>query len=104
MSRGLKPSFAKEKRLNKNMGQENLKTKTAVVTGKSGSKSIKVAIDYTIRHLKYGKVIRRKGRLSVHDEKNQAAVGDVVKITEARPYSKTKTWRLVKIVKKQTSQ
>jgi small subunit ribosomal protein S17 len=82
------------------MQQEKLKTSMAVVTGKSGNKSIKVAIDYTVRHPKYGKVIRRRGKLGVHDEHNQASVGDVVEIAQGKPCSKTKKWRLVKIVKK----
>jgi len=82
------------------MQQKKLKTSTGKVFGKSGNKSIKVAIDYTVRHPRYGKVIRRRGKLAVHDELNQASVGDIVEITEARPYSKSKKWRLVRVTKK----
>lgn len=82
------------------MQEQNTKTVSAVVLSKSGSKSIKVGINYKVKHPKYGKYMRRKTTLSVHDEHNQANVGDVVKVAQCRPYSKTKKWRLVGIVKK----
>jgi small subunit ribosomal protein S17 len=82
------------------MQQSKVKTKEAKVVGKSGNKSIKVAIDYIFKHPKYGKIIRRQTKLIVHDERNEAGVGDVVEVAECRPYSKTKNWRLVKISKK----
>ena len=50
------------------------------MVSKSGNKSIKVAIDYVYRHPKYGKTLRRQTRLIVHDERNEAGVGDVVEI------------------------
>lgn len=71
-----------------------------MVISNSGSKSIKVAIDYRVRHPKYKKYIQRRTKLGVHDERNQAAVGDLVEIAECRPYSKTKSWRLLKVVQK----
>ena len=67
---------------------------------KSGDKSIKVGIDYKIKHPQYGKYVKRKTTLGVHDENNKAGVGDLVEIAECRPYSKTKNWRFVKVVKK----
>ncbi len=76
------------------------KTKSAVVVSKSGDKSIKVQIDYKIKHPMYGKYIKRRTKLGVHDEKNMAGIGDVVEIAECRPISKTKSWRLVKVLKK----
>ena len=82
------------------MQQSKVKTTEATVVGKSGNKSIKVAIDYIFKHPKYGKIIRRQTKLIVHDERNEAGVGDVVEVAECRPYSKTKNWRLVKISKK----
>ena len=82
------------------MQQNKVKTTEAVVVGKSGNKSIKVAIDYIYRHPKYGKILRRQTKLIVHDERNEAGVGDAVEIAECRPYSRTKSWRLVKIVTK----
>ena len=80
--------------------QDNIKTSQAVVTGKSGNKSIKVAVDYVFRHPKYGKAIKRHTKLIVHDERNEASVGDIVEIAECRPYSKTKSWRLIKVLTK----
>jgi small subunit ribosomal protein S17 len=82
------------------MQQEKSKQKEAVVIGRTGDKSIKVAIDYALRHPKYGKYMRRRTVLGVHDEANKAAVGDVVEIAQCRPYSKLKKWRLVNVVKK----
>jgi len=82
------------------MQDQKIKTLTAVVMGKSGNKSIKVKIDYKVRHPKYGKYIKRRTKLAVHDENNQSGVGDIVEITASRPYSKSKRWRLVRVVEK----
>ena len=82
------------------MQEQKIKTKTAVVTSKSGDKSIKVAIDYKIKHPRYGKYVRRRTTMSVHDENNKASVGDIVEVAQCRPYSKTKSWRLVSIQEK----
>ncbi len=82
------------------MQDEKLKTTTGVVISKSGNKSIKIALDYKVKHPKYGKYIKRRTKLSVHDENNRAGVGDTVEVTQCRPYSKSKSWRLVKIVEK----
>jgi small subunit ribosomal protein S17 len=82
------------------MQEQKVKTTEAVVIGKSGSKSIKVSMDYVFKHPKYGKFLKRQTKLMVHDELNEAGVGDVVEIAECRPYSKTKNWRLVRILTK----
>jgi small subunit ribosomal protein S17 len=71
-----------------------------VVSSNSGNKSIRVTIDYRVKHPKYGKYVRRRTKLGVHDEQNQCGVGDLVEITECRPYSKSKSWRLVRVVQK----
>ncbi|HUW20133.1 MAG TPA: 30S ribosomal protein S17 [Sedimentisphaerales bacterium] len=76
------------------------KTLTGVVLSKSGNKSIRVAIDFKVRHPKYGKYVKRRTKLGVHDEGNQAGAGDLVEVAECRPVSKTKSWRLVRIVEK----
>lgn len=76
------------------------KTLTGVVTSNSGDKSIRVTIEYKVRHPKYNKYIRRQSRLGVHDELNESKVGDLVEITECRPMSKTKSWRLVRVIQK----
>ena len=82
------------------MQDRKLKTLTGVVISNSGDKSIKVAIDFKISHPKYGKYVKRRTKLAVHDERNQAGTGDVVELAECRPYSKTKSWRLVRVVEK----
>ena len=82
------------------MQERKSKTITSVVTSNSGDKSIKVAIDFKVKHPKYGKYIKRRTKLSVHDEHNQANVGDLVEICQCRPHSKTKSYRLVKVLKK----
>lgn len=74
--------------------------KRAVVVSLSGDKSIKVQIDYKVKHPMYGKYIKRRTRLGVHDENNVAGIGDVVDIVECRPISKSKSFRLVSVVKK----
>lgn len=71
-----------------------------VVISRSGDKSIRIEMKYKIKHPVYGKFVRRSTKLGVHDEKNQAGIGDVVEVTECRPMSKSKNWRLVQIVQK----
>ena len=80
--------------------KKEIKTKHGVVISKSGDKSVKVQIDYTVKHPRYGKYIKRRTRLGVHDEKNAAGIGDTVEITECRPISKSKSWRLVRVIEK----
>jgi len=82
------------------MQERKHKILTGSVIANSSSKTIKVAIDFLVKHPKYGKYIRRRTRLAVHDEYNQAGVGDKVEIAEGRPYSRTKSWRLVKVLQK----
>ena len=82
------------------MQESKIKTLTAAVVSKSGDKSVTVAIDYKVKHPKYGKYMRRRTKLAVHDEHNQSGVGDVVEIAQCRPLSKRKSWRLLKIVQK----
>ena len=82
------------------MQDRKLKTLTGVVVSNSGAKSIKVSIDFKVRHPKYGKFVKRRTKLGVHDEQNQAGIGDVVEVAQCRPHSKTKSWRLVRIVEK----
>lgn len=82
------------------MQDRKSKTLTTVVISKSGDKSIKVAMDYKVKHPKYGKYVKRRITLGVHDAHNIAGVGDVVEVAECRPCSKTKSWRLVSVVEK----
>ena len=82
------------------MQEEKIKTETGRVASDSGDKSIGVVIDYKVKHPRYGKYIKRRTKLMVHDPENSAGVGDLVEICECRPISKHKNWRLVKILKK----
>lgn len=82
------------------MTESKINTISAVVTSKSGDKSIVVTLDRKVKHPKYGKYISLRTKLGVHDEQNQAGVGDVVEITQCKPYSKSKSWRLVKVLNK----
>ena len=82
------------------MQDRKVKSLTATVISKSGDKSIKVLMEYKIKHPKYGKYIKRRTKLSVHDEHNEAGVGDVVEIIECRPMSKTKSWRMTRVLDK----
>ena len=77
-----------------------LRTITGVVASDKGDKTIKVVVNYQMRHPKYGKYLKRRTVLHAHDEKNDAKEGDTVEIAECRPLSKTKHHRLLKIVQR----
>lgn len=76
------------------------KERTGRVVSAKMEKSIIVTIERKIKHPFYGKFMKRSTRLVAHDETNSAGIGDVVKIMETRPLSKTKRWRLVEIIEK----
>ena len=63
-------------------------------------KSITVAVDRQVKHPIYGKFITKTSKMMAHDEKNEANIGDTVRIMSTRPLSKNKSWRLVEIVEK----
>jgi small subunit ribosomal protein S17 len=68
------------------------------VVSDRGDKTIVVKVDTIKAHPRYKKVVRRSKKFHAHDEQNQAKIGDVVKIIETRPISKTKNWRLAEIL------
>ena len=76
------------------------KVRQGIVVSNKGEKSITVRIDFARRHPTYEKIVRRSRTLHAHDERNEAGEGDVVRIVETRPLSKTKRWRLVDVVEK----
>jgi len=76
------------------------KVKIGKVISNKMDKTIVVAIEYSVKHPLYGKVVKRTYKLKAHDEENICAVGDKVKVMETRPLSKDKRWRLVEIVEK----
>lgn len=69
-----------------------------VVLSDKMNKTIVVEVTRLMQHAKFKKVVRRKMKYAVHDEKNEAKIGNTVQIVETRPLSKTKRWRLVKVV------
>lgn len=62
--------------------------------------TLRVEVEFLVQHARYGKFLRRGSVLHVHDPENQANLGDRVEVMECRPISKTKTWRLVKVLEK----
>jgi len=76
------------------------KTKTGVVCSDKMDKTITVAVERKVKHPIYGKFVKKTTKFHAHDEKNEAKPGDVVRIMETRPLSKTKRWLLVEIVEK----
>jgi small subunit ribosomal protein S17 len=76
------------------------KTKTGVVYSDKMNKTITVAVERKEKHPIYGKFVKKTTKFHAHDEKEEARPGDVVKIMETRPMSKTKRWRLVEIIEK----
>lgn len=70
-----------------------------IVLSNKMQKTIVVEVTRLMRHPEFGKVIRDRKKYSVHDEKNDAKIGDKVRIVETRPLSKTKRWKLVEVLK-----
>jgi small subunit ribosomal protein S17 len=70
------------------------------VTSSKMNKTITVMIERRVRHPLYGKIVTRRTKLHAHDEKNESKEGDLVQIEECRPLSRTKSWRLVKVLEK----
>ena len=76
------------------------RTVTGRVVSNKGDKSITVMVERKVKHPVYGKYVRRSTRLHAHDEQNECGEGDTVMIAECRPISKTKCWKLVKVLEK----
>ena len=85
-------------------GRAQTGTKIGVVTSDKRDKTRTVAIDFQVRHPKYGKYLKRRSKFHVHDEKNTSKLGDRVEIVNSRPLSKTKSWRLVRVIDKAAGQ
>ena len=83
------------------MGERNLrKIRIGVVTSDKMDKTITVAVERKVKHPIYGKFVKKTTKFHAHDEKQECTIGDIVKIMETRPLSKTKRWRLVEVVEK----
>jgi small subunit ribosomal protein S17 len=76
------------------------KEKIGVVTSNKMQKTITVSVVRKVKHPKYGKFVTQTSKFKAHDEKNECGIGDTVKITETRPLSKDKNWRLVEIIER----
>ncbi|MCR4553445.1 MAG: 30S ribosomal protein S17 [Succinivibrionaceae bacterium] len=79
---------------------EKTRTLRAVVVSDKMQKSCVVAVERRVKHPVYGKIVKKTTKLHVHDENNEAKVGDVVEIQECRPIAKTISWTLVSVVEK----
>ena len=80
--------------------RELRKVRVGKVVSNKMDKTIVVAIEYSVKHPLYGKIVKRTYKLKAHDEENVCSIGDKVKVMETRPLSKDKRWRLVEIVEK----
>ncbi len=76
------------------------KERTGIVVSNKMNKSIVVSVERKVKHPIYGKFIKKTSTFMAHDEKNESGIGDLVMITETRPLSKNKCWRLTQIIEK----
>lgn len=84
------------------MSENTARTVTGKVVSDKMDKTITVMIERRVKHPVYGKFITRSTKLHAHDESNECNIGDVVTISETRPYSKSKTWKLERIEERAT--
>ena len=82
------------------MSEKVLRTQIASVVSDKMDKSAVVLIERRVKHPIYGKFMKKSTKLHIHDENNECGVGDTVQISECRPISKTKSWKLVRVVEK----
>jgi len=82
------------------MERNQRKEKVGMVTSNKMDKTITIAVNRKVKHPIYGKFMQKTTKLMAHDEKGEAGIGDTVRISETRPLSKNKRWRLVEIVEK----
>jgi small subunit ribosomal protein S17 len=89
-----------ENAVSENSEDKKLRTVTGKVTSSKMDKSISVSVERLVKHPLYGKYMRRTTRYMAHDADNTCSEGDKVMISECRPFSKNKSWRLVEIVER----
>ena len=70
------------------------------VVSNKADKTVSVVVERLVRHKMYHKIMRRRSKFAAHDDRNDCQIGDKVLITESRPLSKSKRWRVIKIVEK----
>lgn len=78
--------------------ESNARTLVGKVVSDKMQKTIVVVVERTVKHPKYGKIMRRRSKLHAHDENQISKMGNTVKIRESRPLSKTKSWVLVEVI------
>ncbi len=78
--------------------ESNARTMIGKVVSDKMDKTIVVMIERSVRHPKYGKILKRRTKLHAHDENQVCQIGNIVKIRESRPLSKTKSWVLVEVI------
>ena len=76
------------------------KTRVGKVISDKMEKTVVVAIEDNVKHPTYGKIIKRTSKVHAHDENNECQIGDKVEVMETRPLSKTKRWRVTRIIEK----
>ena len=76
------------------------KERIGVVVSNKMEKSIVILVERKVKHPKYGKFVKKSTKFMAHDEKNEANIGDTVRIMETRPLSRNKCWRLVDVIEK----
>ena len=85
------------------LARHERKTRDGIVVSNKMQKTIVVRIEQLVRHPKYNRVLKQANTFKAHDERNSAAIGDLVRIMETRPLSRDKRWRLVEILKRASS-
>jgi small subunit ribosomal protein S17 len=90
----------KAENVSENTDEKKQRTITGRVVSNKMDKTISVSVERKVKHPMYGKYMRRSTKYLVHDEDNACNEGDVVTIAECRPFSKSKSWRLVEIVER----
>jgi small subunit ribosomal protein S17 len=76
------------------------KVRVGTVVSDAMDKTVAVAVESKVRHTLYGKTIKRTTKIYAHDEENQCHTGDIVRVMETRPISRTKRWRMVSVIEK----
>ncbi|MFV0478872.1 MAG: 30S ribosomal protein S17 [Parahaliea sp.] len=82
--------------------EKRIRMATGKVVSNKMDKTITVLIERRVKHPVYGKYITRSSKIHAHDENNECGIGDIVKVVESRPLSKSKTWKLQEVVESAT--
>ena len=94
------PVSVQDEVVDQETGRAKRRVKQGRVASNKMDKTIVVVAETRVPHSVYGKIVRKSTRFKAHDERNEANIGDVVRIAECRPLSREKRWRLVEIVER----